>query len=142
MFHLNDDLFIISAGAQPHPGYPIEIVKTESSVDQLMVYTHMMKPNPLFFAYPMVIDYPYVIGKSKLASNQSLTFVDSKTGKIIPVEWDLEGGRYPLPRETMGGARGQVPCPSFRKNTCGGKLHKVNSSRVGTMYLCPRLQKI
>ena len=41
-----DDLYVITAGWQPNPGYGLEIVKTETSWEQVTVYVRVTKPNP------------------------------------------------------------------------------------------------
>ena len=41
-----DDLYVIAAGWQPNPGYGLEIVKTETSWEQVTVYVRVTKPNP------------------------------------------------------------------------------------------------
>jgi hypothetical protein len=77
-----DDLYIITAGWQPHPGYGLEVVKTEMSWEQVKVYVQVTKPNPNY-KYPQVISYPYVIGKINLPPYTTLLFIDAETGEII-----------------------------------------------------------
>ena len=39
-----DDLYVIAAGWQPNPGYRLEIVKTETSWEQVTVYVRVTTP--------------------------------------------------------------------------------------------------
>ena len=77
-------MYVIAAGWQPNPGYRIEIVKTETSWEQVTVYVRVTKPNP-GDKQIQVISYPYIIGKMNLAPYTSLRFVDAGTGETIPV---------------------------------------------------------
>ncbi|MDQ0247095.1 hypothetical protein J2S09_004736 [Bacillus fengqiuensis] len=84
IYHLGDDLYIISAGSQPTLGYKVAIVKTVTSGEQMKVYVRVMKP--LGAASPgAASDYPYVIGKSNVPSHITLTFIDVETGETIPL---------------------------------------------------------
>ena len=79
-----DDLYVIAGGRQPNPGYGLEIVKTETSWEQVTVYVQVTKPKPSD-KHLQVISYPYIIGKMNLALYTSLRFVDAETGETIPV---------------------------------------------------------
>lgn len=81
-----DDLYIITAGALPNPSYGLEIVKTETSWEQVKVYVRVTEPKQDGVSYPEVISYPYIIGKLKLPPYTSLLFVDAETGEIIPIK--------------------------------------------------------
>ena len=78
-----DDLYVIAAGPQPNPGYRLEIVKTETSWEQVTVYVQVTKAK--LGSQIQVISYPYIIGKMNLAPYTTLRFVDAGTGETIPV---------------------------------------------------------
>lgn len=81
-----DDLYIITAGALPNPSYGLEIVKTETSWEQVKVYVRVTELKQDGVSYPEVISYPYIIGKLNLPPYTSLLFVDAETGETIPIK--------------------------------------------------------
>lgn len=81
-----DDLYIITAGALPNPSYGLEIVKTETSWEQVKVYVRVTESKQDGVSYPEVISYPYIIGKLNLPPYTSILFVDAETGETIPIK--------------------------------------------------------
>jgi hypothetical protein len=79
--HLGN-LYIISRGMSPNPGYGLQIVKQEMSGEQATVYLRKTNPDP-GKAYAAVISYPYVAGRVTLPAYTTIRFVDADTGKVI-----------------------------------------------------------
>ncbi|MED1666790.1 stalk domain-containing protein [Brevibacillus laterosporus] len=80
--HQQGDLYVIAYGEAPNPGYGLVIDHTEQSWEMLKVYVKQTKPDANKM-YPMVISYPYVVGKISTPPYTTVTFCDVDTGKLL-----------------------------------------------------------
>jgi len=80
--HQQGNLYVISRGEAPNPGYGIEIVKQQVSWEQVTVYVRLTSPEPGKM-YPQVIAYPYVAGNIDLSPYTTIQFIDVDTGKPL-----------------------------------------------------------
>ncbi|WP_167568963.1 stalk domain-containing protein [Brevibacillus migulae] len=80
--HQQGNLYVISRGEVPNPGYGIEFVKQELSWEQVSVYVRMTSPEPGRM-YPQVISYPYMAGKIDLSPYTTIQFIDIDTGEPL-----------------------------------------------------------
>ncbi|WCK55926.1 stalk domain-containing protein [Aneurinibacillus sp. Ricciae_BoGa-3] len=76
------NLYIISRGMSPNPGYGLQIIRQESNWEQATVYVKKTSPDP-GKAYAAVISYPYIAGRITLPAYTTIRFVDVDTGKVI-----------------------------------------------------------
>ncbi|USG67080.1 stalk domain-containing protein [Brevibacillus ruminantium] len=86
--HKQGDLYVISRGQSPNPGYGIEIVGTEWSWEQLKVYVKLTKPEQGRM-YAQVISYPFVTARVTLPPYTTVVLLDADTKK--PLFEEAEG---------------------------------------------------
>lgn len=80
--HRKGALCVIALGAQPNPGYGLEIVKTEMSWEQAKVYVKLTRPEPGKM-YATVISYPYLVGRVNLPKYTTISFLNVETGEPL-----------------------------------------------------------
>lgn len=74
--HNQDNLYVISRGTCPNPGYGIEVVGEKTTEEQTIVYVKLSNPNPGKM-YAQVITTPYIVAKTKAPTH--VTVVDYET---------------------------------------------------------------
>lgn len=75
--HNKGELYVISRGSCPNPGYGIKIVGEKATEEQTLVYVKLTNPTPGKM-YAQVITTPYVVGKTKIPSNVIFMDYDTK----------------------------------------------------------------
>ena len=78
--HTKGDLYVISRGTCPNPGYGIKIVGEQTDGEQTIVYVKLTYPTPGKM-YAQVITTPYIVAKTKVPAN--VIFMDNDTKKPL-----------------------------------------------------------
>lgn len=76
------DLYVISRGPCPNPGYGLQIVGEKSTWEEAMVYVRLTNPQPNKM-YTQVITTPYLVGKVKVPPYTSVSFINIDTEKTL-----------------------------------------------------------
>lgn len=80
--HNQGDLYVISRGQTPNPGYGIQITGEKTSWERASVYVKLTNPQPGMM-YTQVISYPTIVGKVKVPPQTSVNFLDADTEKPL-----------------------------------------------------------
>lgn len=83
--HKLGNLYMISLGSKPNPGYGIEFVKNVQSWEQLFVHVKLTGPEPGKM-YPQVIAYPYLLGRAELPAYTTMLVIDDETNEQLFTE--------------------------------------------------------
>lgn len=70
--HQLGDLFVISLGEQPNPGYGLTLEKQSQLLEQLQLHLKRTYPQE-GISYPQVISYPYLMGRVDLPPQTTLS---------------------------------------------------------------------
>lgn len=82
IYKLDDQLYVISRGWQPNPGYGLAVAKVEARSEPVKIFIEIKKPDPGAIL-PQVTHYPILIAKINLPANVPVQFIASDTGEIL-----------------------------------------------------------
>lgn len=74
--HNQGNLYVISRGTCPNPGYGMKIVGEKTTGEQTLVYVQLTNPTPGKM-YAQVLTTPYIVAKTKVPTN--VIFIDYET---------------------------------------------------------------